>query len=310
MQARLNSVEVAAGQPLGIDPGAASLRPIGSISLRWGLEQVLLACLLRGPMFVSFSGGRDSSALLATAAFVARREGLPPPIPVTLTVGGSSRADEEEWQRLVLAHVGIDDWYRVPVSCELDLLGPTAQSALSRHGLLWPFNSHLHEPLFSLAGGGTLVTGFGGDEVFDQSGASRLRRALAGQVRFCGRDALLLGLSLSPQPVWRYAGGRRRTPELEWLTAYGQRRVTSAWTRLDLPDHWGWGRALLHSWRSRYRVITEGSLKLLVLTMLSLCQIPSSPNFASRPRPRPRLGQGEKVASVASMAAMSRYFGD
>ena len=46
------------------------------------------------PCVVSFSGGRDSSAVLAVAVTVARREGLPLPIPASNVFATGSTADE------------------------------------------------------------------------------------------------------------------------------------------------------------------------------------------------------------------------
>ena len=54
----------------------------------------MLRALRRPPCLVSFSGGLDSSALLAVATAVARREGLDDPVPATLVVPGSPESDE------------------------------------------------------------------------------------------------------------------------------------------------------------------------------------------------------------------------
>ena len=45
------------------------------------LERILLGALQRAPCVVAFSGGRDSSALLAEATRVARVHGLEDPVP-------------------------------------------------------------------------------------------------------------------------------------------------------------------------------------------------------------------------------------
>ena len=66
------------------------------------IDQVLLEALSRTPCLISFSGGRDSSAMLAAAVAVARREGLDLPVPATLVFPQSEDSNEDEWQAMVL----------------------------------------------------------------------------------------------------------------------------------------------------------------------------------------------------------------
>jgi asparagine synthase (glutamine-hydrolysing) len=58
------------------------------------LERVVVPALRRPPCLVSFSGGHDSSLVLAAAARAARRERLPAPIPVTWRVRDAPAAEE------------------------------------------------------------------------------------------------------------------------------------------------------------------------------------------------------------------------
>ncbi len=138
-------------------------------------EGALLPALRRGQCFVSFSGGRDSSAVLAAATHVARREGLGDPVPLTIQSASAPRSHEMEWQERVVSHLGIGDWIRIEVADELDAVGPYARRVLERHGLLWPFNVHFHLPMLEHAAGGTLFTGIGGDELWAASHARRAR---------------------------------------------------------------------------------------------------------------------------------------
>ena len=62
---------------------AAAALPETAATPRAAFEAAILPGLRRSPCLVSFSGGRDSSAVLATATAVARREGLPLPVPIT-----------------------------------------------------------------------------------------------------------------------------------------------------------------------------------------------------------------------------------
>jgi asparagine synthase (glutamine-hydrolysing) len=136
-------------------------------------EAAMLPALRRGPCFVSFSGGRDSSAVLAAATHVARREGLGEPVPLTIQSAGAPRSHETEWQERVVSHLGLSDWVRIEVTDELDAVGPYARRVVEKHGLLWPFNVHFHLPMLEHAAGGTLFTGVGGDELW---AASHIRR--------------------------------------------------------------------------------------------------------------------------------------
>ena len=106
--------------------------------------------------------------MLAVAAHVARREGLPNPLPVTNRFPGVVETDETQWQERVIRHLELDDWLRLEWDDELDVLGPIATKVLRRHGILFPWNSFFHYPLLERAEGGSLLTGVGGDELFKQ----------------------------------------------------------------------------------------------------------------------------------------------
>ena len=94
-------------------------------------ERAILPALLRPPCLVSFSGGRDSAAVLATATALARREGLPVPIPATNVFSSDQDADESSWQETLVRHLGLSDWIRIEHTDELDLIGPYAKQVLT-----------------------------------------------------------------------------------------------------------------------------------------------------------------------------------
>jgi len=77
---------------------------------------------------VAFSGGRDSSLLLAVAADLAAREGLEPPIALTFRYPGDPAADESSWQEFVVAHLRAAhlpfEWVCRDITTELDVIGP------------------------------------------------------------------------------------------------------------------------------------------------------------------------------------------
>ena len=150
------------------------------------LEQALLPAVARPPCVVSFSGGMDSSFVLAVATRLARREGLPLPVPVTWRFAGAPRAYETPWQERVVRELGLADWTVLAAGDDLDLVGPVARRLLTRHGYRHPPNLHLHLPIVELAVGGSLLTGVGGDQVL--SGWRRPTALRAWKDRIKGRD--------------------------------------------------------------------------------------------------------------------------
>lgn len=197
-------------------------RPLPSTNAtpRQALEDAVLPALRRPPCIVSFSGGRDSSLVLAAAVGVARREGLAPPIPVTNRFAGVPRTDETRWQEQVVAHLGLSEWQRLAFTDELDALGPYAQRMLRAHGLLWPFNVHFHMPLLDAARGGSLLTGAGGDQLF-AAAARRPRRSRLRALAFAA-------LQLAPRAARAAVLARRRPVASPWLSADGRRDATRA----------------------------------------------------------------------------------
>lgn len=222
--------------------------------------------LLRPACLVSFSGGLDSSALLALATAVARREGLADPVPATLVFPDSEESDELEWQELILRHLGLDDWIRLSFTDELDAVGPVAQRALTRHGLLWPFNLHFHLPIIEAAAGGTVITGFGGDELGRSSGSLSAERALSRRRVASPGAAVHLAYRLSPRPViWSRELARRHDLRsgFPYLTAKARRQLQVALAG-EHTHPFGWGRLLRRwLWRSRYYQLCRQNFEVL-----------------------------------------------
>jgi asparagine synthase (glutamine-hydrolysing) len=235
----LSALEIAAGFPL---PGRKQVpRPAPSaLEPRAALARAMVAPLSRPPCVVSFSGGRDSSLVLALAVDVARRERLPPPIPVTVRPAGDADPEEAGWQELVVTQLGIDDWVRVEIGEELDCVGVEAQRVLLRHGVLWPANVHFHLPQLKRAAGGSVLTGVGGDEVFSSSGWARARLVLGGRVRPEPRDALRLGAALAPAAVSKRLLATRIGVDLDWLRPAAQREVIAAVASEAATEPVGW----------------------------------------------------------------------
>jgi asparagine synthase (glutamine-hydrolysing) len=226
MSSPITDLELACGVVFGVDRRLAPLPAIpATLTPLKAIEAALLPALRRAPCLVSFSGGRDSAAALAVAARLARREGLPDPIPATNRFTGVPTSDEDEWQELLIAHLGIKDWLRLDFTDELDVVGPYAQRALRRHGLLWPCNAHFHLPLLEAAEGGALITGAGGDELFMATTRRRAYAVLAGLERPRRRDVLTIGLAVAPRPVRRAVHARRITVPFGWLRPTARRAL-------------------------------------------------------------------------------------
>ena len=203
----LNPLEVASGLVLGNVEPPDPIR--GSAPTpRAAMERALVEPLRRGPCLVSFSGGRDSSAVLAVGQRSPPR-GVPPPIPATLRFPNAEDSAETEWQESVIDHLGLVDRVRVEATDELHRVGPAATATLERHGLLWPSNAHFHAPLFARAHGGSFLTGIGGDELLGSSRWFHARRVLAGRVVPTPRDALAVAFALSPPRLRRLVTRRR-----------------------------------------------------------------------------------------------------
>lgn len=216
---QLTPTEIARGYLVGSEepPFESDVR---AQTARDALEQVVLRGLQRQPCGVAFSGGRDSSLILAVAAHVARREGLPDPIPLTRRFPGVAESDESEWQELVVRHLRLGDWQRFEIGDELEVIGPYAQRHLCQLGVVWPAAIATTVPLLEAVRGGTLLDGEGGDDVLGFENhrigpASYLLRT----PRAIGRRSLPLAVrELAPAPVrYRLHRRQRESEAFAWL---------------------------------------------------------------------------------------------
>ena len=214
----ITGLEVVTGAPLGDGEPARLDRPATDPVV--ALERALLAALRRPPCVVAFSGGRDSSVLLALAARLAEREGLDAPVAVTQRFPGVGETDEAQWQELVVRHIGIADWETVDHGDgDLDIVGGIAQRVLSRHGPAYPMNAHFALPLVERARGGTVVTGLDGDTIFGTWRWGRVGDVLSGRSRPRPRDAVTAVHRLAPYALQQAILRRRHPgPPAPWLT--------------------------------------------------------------------------------------------
>ncbi len=216
MAVRATPLELASGKPFGEMP-SAWLEVGPDVSARGALEDAIRPWLAQpGPCCTGFSGGRDSSAILAVAVHVARREGLPAPVPITLRYRGAADADESPWQELVVRHLGLDDWVRIDVDDELDYLGPLATRLLRRHGVQWPPYFHYEHVLLEQAARGVLLSGHDGDGVFGSFPWASLTAVRRRQRRPQPADLVTLARFAAPTAFRRWEFRQRRLP-LPWL---------------------------------------------------------------------------------------------
>jgi Asparagine synthase len=251
----LRGAELASSLVVGSDPARAPLQPRRSrpTELRIVLEGVIRVALERPPCLIAFSGGRDSSGLLALAVDVARREGLGLPIPATNQFPGVRDVDESRWQELLVAHLGLDEWLRMEITDELDLIGPLAGPLLRQFGVMWPPNSHLLQRAAPFAQGGTIITGVGGDELFEPS-AHRGARVLARDVRPASGDLRAVAVALTPRRIRRIRA-RRRISAPSWLRSHVAAQWRDEVARLMVEPTLRWGEAVVDDWwRSRARL--------------------------------------------------------
>ncbi len=242
----------------GLVPSVAPL-PVAEDTPRAALERVLTRALQRPPCVVSFSGGRDSSAVLATATVVARRTGLPPPVPATIRSRTALDADESRWQESVIRHLGVDEWIRVEVNDEYGLLGEVARAALRRHGLLWPANTHFHAPILRAAAGGTVLTGIDGDGLFGAwDWTCRPRRRYPPSWRYMVHR----GVTALPQRVRRTVV-RRHAYRPPWVRREAGAAFAAARAAGWSTEPWRWDRRIAWYQRQRHLAVLRDSMRCL-----------------------------------------------
>ena len=259
---RPTPLELASGVCLGVHqrPLLPDVPP--EVAPLAALEQAVLPALLHPPCLVSFSGGRDSSTVLAVATRVARRHGLALPVPATMRFSGPE-THESAWQELVVRQLGLDDWVRLDILDELDLIGPVAREVISRHGLLWPPNVHVMKPVMDAAAGGSLLTGVEADGLFGTWRWVRLAKVLARQTRPTRRDVARVAYTIAPLAVRGAVARRREHLPLPWLRPDAQRAVDEAFADERASEPLRWDR-WVHWWsRRRYHTVGRAAIEVV-----------------------------------------------
>lgn len=251
---------MALGTPLGVVPEALVLPPC-PLSPRAELERIIDDQFTSGrQVFVCFSGGRDSSAVLALAVHVARRNGARLPIPVTLRFPDHPESDEAKWQEMVVRHLGLTEWIVIERP-DADLLDPAITERLTTRGLFYPSQIGSYLPIVAAASGGVVLTGEGGDESF---GGWKFRAALHpvdwGPVD-AAKAVAVATLSRGPSLTKRWY--RQRGWPYPWLTDGGRRAVQPALDEATEIEPVGWRHYLAWVFARRAWHVAEHTLDLV-----------------------------------------------
>jgi asparagine synthase (glutamine-hydrolysing) len=261
---QLTDLEVASGVVVGEDRDARPLPEVdSSLDPVDVLGQVMIPYLERPPCFVSFSGGRDSSALLAVATAVARREALELPIPITQRFPDAPGTEESHWQELVIRHLDLPNWHRQVVLDDLDFLGPLATAVIRRHGVLSPPQAYGILPLLREARGGSILTGFDGDSLFRTWRWARAASVVACRVRPVPRDIARVALALAPTSVRFERLRREKGHQVRWLRPEARELLDRAFFAEAASEPFNWEKRVRWLARRRALAVTSETHELL-----------------------------------------------
>lgn len=222
--ANLTSLDVACGMPLGWNSSPPP-RPHRS-SLDEFASLLFSSSFGRGPCYMPFSGGSESSTWLAVATRYARSHGHDDPIPITLHYPGLASPEQLGLQEHVIAQLGLADWERVEPEEDLDLIGPIAGAAMRQTGPLWPPHAYVMAPLLEAARDGVFLLLTALEDFFTWWRWAPLVSVVARHRRPTARDAALLSTMLMPVALRVRAARRQGTPPpMPWLRPAAEKRA-------------------------------------------------------------------------------------
>jgi asparagine synthase (glutamine-hydrolysing) len=230
------------------------------------LEDAVLQALQRPPCLVMFSGGRDSSLVLAVATRVARKASLPLPIPTTQVFPDYPETDESAWQTMALRHLRLSDHHRQVFRGELNLLGPVVRASIRRHGLVAPAGSHLIVPTLAEARGGSVLTGTDGDGLLNGGSFAQARAVLRHRVRPTRRMPLTFARALAPRRLRRAVARRRAPLRVPWLRRAPLTRLLDLDAAEVASEPFRWNGYVAWWARRRYIVARRQAMAFLAET--------------------------------------------
>ena len=179
---------------------------------------------------MAFSGGCDSSLILAAATSACRKLGRPDPVPVTYRYANAPGADERDFQELAIRYLHLREWLVIDLDDDGDILSAAATAALQKFGLVWPPGVLGHASALRQLDEGTLLSGEGGDELF----GSRRVSAIASAARLarhrhapCRKDLRDVLEALGPRRFRQWLSLRQldRDYPTDWLTLDVRQRL-------------------------------------------------------------------------------------
>ena len=245
---RLSPLELAAGQLLRRRTLRQLPRVPPTLTPLTAIEDVLRPCLADPPCAVAFSGGRDSSALLAVATRLARREGFADPLPATVH-SAFAENDEAEWQELVIRHIGLKEWHRIEIEHELEIVGDVAAAALRRRGVAYPFNAHYVPYAVTGTAARSLVFGLDGDGLLGEYLWMGFKEVLTRERRPTRMDIDRVLLAAAPRAARQMWAARRLPVEVPWLRDAARRTVAQTLQRQAFAEPVSWPHRL--AWYAR-----------------------------------------------------------
>jgi len=216
-----------------------------------------------------------------------------------------SESDEHKWQERVLDHLQIDRWHRIPITGDLDLVGPYARRHLLRDGLLCPANAHAVVPMLEAAGRRCLISGVGGDELLGPQQWRSVQDLLGGRRGLQQRDLVRLPAAAIPSRLRCLA--RRLTVvelnELHWLRPAARSRLERS-LRIGFEEPVLWGSAVRHVGARRDTVLPLRAMERLASASgQQICAPFLDPGFiAALARAGGRSGWGTRTAAMNTLA--------
>ena len=268
----------------------------------------MLPALERPPCGVAFSGGRDSSLVLAVAMHVARREGLAEPIPITRVFPDVSESDERLWQERVIRHLDLGDWHRITIHDELDILGPHAMAHLREHGILWPPTIAGDIPLLEPLHQGSLLDGEGGDDVLGWAAhrIAPLARLVRSPRPLRRRRTIAAAASLAP--AWlrtRHVRRRLQGQPTPWLRPVAREQLVEMFVQLERDRPLSFDASVRMVPRRRTQVLAAQNRRILASRSgVELTSPLLHPEVVQAlARDGGRLGRGDRTAVMRALAS-------